>query len=144
MMRGASPPPKPAITSPYAPDLEKVRTWLEKKLAALLFVEVVAAIITLLARMRDINLELVRKVAHMKRRRPPSETLARLERQLVLPIFEAPVTKPKRGPRSNNRDNHPGRGELPGHLRRVERKNEVSVERRKCPICGAEMQTACF
>lgn len=143
-MSGVSTPPKPAITSPYAPDLEKVRAWLERKLAALLFVEVVAAIITLLARMRDINLELVRKVAHLKRRRPPSETLARLERQLVLPIFDAPAAKPRRGPRSHDRGNHPGRGELPAHLRRVERKNEVPVDRRKCPVCGTEMQTACF
>jgi transposase len=143
-MPGEPPPLKSAITSPYSPDLEKVRGWLEKKLAARLFVEVVAAIITLLGRMRDINLELARKVAQMKRRRPPSETLERLQRQLVLPIFTAPVVKPKRGPRSKNRDNHPGRGELPLHLRRVERKNEVPVEKRKCPMCGGGMQTVCF
>ncbi len=93
-------PVKPAITSPYAPDLQKVRVWLEKKVAAALFVEMIVAILTLLERMRDINIELARKIAHMKRRRPPSETLARLERQLVLPMFEAPVAKPKRGART--------------------------------------------
>jgi hypothetical protein len=68
-MSGATSSPKPAITSPYAPDLERVRAWLEKKIAAALFVEIVAAILALLGRMRDINLELARKVAHMQRRR---------------------------------------------------------------------------
>ncbi|MBL9023001.1 MAG: IS66 family transposase [Myxococcales bacterium] len=143
-MSGAS--QKPAITSPYAPDLERVRAWLEKKIAAALFVEVIAAIITLLGRMREINLELARKIAHMQRRRPPSETLERLEKQLVLPIFEAPKVreKVKRGPRSKDRSGHPGRGELPAHLRRVEQKNEIHAEKRRCPVCGQEMQTVCF
>lgn len=145
-MRGQSQPQasKPVITSPYAPDLEKVRAWLSEKLAARLFVEVIAAILALLQRMRDINLELAVKIAHLKRRRPPSETLERLQRQLVLPLFDAPVVKPKRGPRKKERDNHPGRGELPAHLPRVERKNEVTGDRRKCPVCGAEMETVCF
>lgn len=143
-MRRKPPPPKPAITSPYAPDLEKVRGWLSQKLAAGLFVEVIAAIIVLLQRMRDINLDLTKKIAHLKRKRPPSETLERLQRQLVLPIFGAPLVKPKRGPRSKERNNHPGRGELPAHLRRVERDNEVPRDKRKCPICGAEMETMCF
>ena len=143
-MSGGTTSPKPAITSPYAPDLERVRAWLEKKIAAALFVEIIAAILTLLGRMRDINLELARKVAHMQRRRPPSETLERLRRQLVLPLFDAPVVKPKRGPRSKDRDGHPGRGDLPAHLRRVERKNELPAEKRKCPRCGAEMETVCF
>lgn len=143
-MSGESPSPKAAITSPYAPDLEKVRAWLEKKIAAALFVEIIGAVLALLGRMRDINLELARKVAHMQRRRPPSETLERLQRQLVLPMFEAPRVKAKRGPRSKDREGHPGRGELPLHLRRVERKNEVPAEKRLCPVCGTEMQSVCF
>jgi hypothetical protein len=118
-MRGDSSPPKPAITSPYAPDLERVRAWMQKKIAAALFVEIIGAILALLGRMRDINLELARKIAHMQRRRPPSETLERLQRQLPLPGFEAPKVKTKRGPRSKDREGHPGRGELPSHLRRL-------------------------
>lgn len=137
-------PVKPAITSPYAPDLQNVRVWLEKKVAAGLFVEIIVAILTLLERMRDINLELARKIAHMKRRRPPSETLARLERQLVLPMFDAPVARPKRGARTKNADAHPGRNELPAHLRRVPRWNAVPAAKRICPRCGAEMETVCF
>jgi transposase len=145
-MRGRSDqqPRQPSITSPYAPDLEKVRVWLTEKLAARLIVEVIAAILSLLQRMRDINLELAMKVAHLKRRRPPSETLARLQNQLVLPLFDAPAPKKKRGSRATDRNNHPGRGELPAHLRRVARKNEIPPAERKCPACGAEMATVCF
>lgn len=87
----------PSISSPYAPDIAKVRAWIEEKIAARLFVEVVTAIVALLVRMRDANVELFTKLAHLKRRRPPSETLARLERQLVLPLFVV-VPPKKRGP----------------------------------------------
>ena len=143
-MSGDATAPKPAITSPYAPDLEKVRGWLVAKLAAGLIVEVIAAVITLLQRMRDLNVELTKKLAHLKRRRPPSETLERLQRQLMLPTFESRLVKRKRGARSKDRSGHPGRGELPTHLRRVERKNEVPAGTRKCPVCGTEMETICF
>ena len=133
----------PSITSPYAPDVEKVRAWLEAKLAARVFVEIVTAIIALIARMRDANTELLAKLAYLKRKRPPSETLERLERQLVLPLFGAPQIK-KRGPKSNDRTNHPGRSALPARLERVVVKNEVPAERRICPQCGAEMKTVGF
>ncbi|HEY3668370.1 MAG TPA: hypothetical protein VGL19_20345, partial [Polyangiaceae bacterium] len=77
---------KQAPTSPYAPDLEELRSWLEKRVAALKLVELVAGVIALIARMRAINLELTKRVAHLTRKRPRSETLERLERQLVLPL----------------------------------------------------------
>lgn len=133
------------ITSPYAPDLEKVRAWIEAKIAARLFVDVVTAILALLARMRDVNTELVAKLAHLNRRRPPSETLERLERQLVLPLFGV-VTAPrrKRGPRSGDRSRHPGRASLPARLERVIVKNEVPAAQRICPACGAAMTTVGF
>jgi len=134
----------PSITSPYAPDIERVRAWLEAKIAARLFVEIVTAIITLIVRMRDANTELVAKLAELKRKRPPSETLERLERQLVLPLFDAPPAHKKRGPRSGDRSNHPGRAALPARLRRVVVKNEVPAERRVCAQCGAEMKTVGF
>jgi transposase len=132
----------PSITSPYAPDVEKVRAWLEAKIAARLFVEIVVAILSLIARMRDVNTELVAKLTYLKRRRPPSETLDRIERQLVLPLFAAPTPKPKRGPRSTDRSHHPGRATFPAHIERVPVKNEVAE--RTCPKCGAEMKTVAF
>ena len=134
-----------SITSPYAPDLDKVRAWIEAKIAARLFVEVVAAILALLARMRDVNTELVAKLAHLSRRRPPSETLERLERQLVLPLFGVTAApRRKRGPRSNDRSRHPGRAPLPARLERVVVKNEVPAAQRVCSECGATMTTVGF
>ncbi len=50
------------------------------------FVELVMAVVALIGRMRDINSELTKRVAHLTRKRPRSETLERLERQLVLPL----------------------------------------------------------
>ena len=131
----------PPITSPCAPDVEKVREWLEKMIAALRFVEIVSAILALIVRMRDVNTELVRKLAYLKRRRPPSETLARLERQLVLPLFATPVQPDKRKARTKKRGHHPGRSALPAHLERVIVKNDVPATERVCPKCGAAMKT---
>jgi hypothetical protein len=74
------------VTSAFAPDLEEVRAWLEKMIAAVRFVELVTAILAFITRMRDINTELVAQLAHLRRRHPRSEALRRLERQLVLPI----------------------------------------------------------
>ena len=134
----------PSITSPYAPDIEKVRAWLQEMIAALRFVEIVTAILALIVRMRDANTELVAKLAYLKRARPPSETLERLERQLVLPLFDALVKKGKRGQRSKDRSNHPGRAALPAHLERVVIKNEVPADKRVCLQCGTAMKTVGF
>jgi len=134
----------PSITSPLAPDLEKVRAWLEAKLAARVFVEIVVAILALIARMRDVNTELLAKLAHAKRKRPRSETLERLERQLALPLIGAPLVRKKRGAKSDDRTNHPGRAALPAHLERVPFKNRVPEKERVCPKCGAQMKTVGF
>src|SRR4051794_18433746 len=53
---------------------------------AMKLVQLVAAMLALITRMRDINLELTKRVAHLTRKRPRAETLERLERQLVLPL----------------------------------------------------------
>jgi hypothetical protein len=62
----ASPPP---ITSPYAPDLEQVRTWMETMIKALRFFDLVVAVMALLGKMRDLNNELVKQLAHLRRAR---------------------------------------------------------------------------
>jgi transposase len=138
------------ITSPYAPDLTQVRAWLEKMIKSLRFVELVAAILALIAKMRDANTELLRQLVHLRRARPRSETLERLERQLVLPkVYMGVVrvtkakdnkTPPERAP-SNRRGQRPGRGALPAHLERVQTINRVSATARICPLCGSEMTT---
>ena len=47
-----------AITSPHAPDVEDVRQWMEKMIKGMRLIELVAAVIALVTRMRDINTEL--------------------------------------------------------------------------------------
>jgi transposase len=141
------------VTSPYAPDLAEVRAWLEKMITALRFVELVLAVLALITRMRDINTELVRQVEHLRRRRPRSETLERLERQLSLPLPQAGVVAGKPGteptnsepkPKRSRRGRHPGRAGFPAHLPRVPEINRVPDELRGCPICSTEMLTVGF
>lgn len=143
----SSPEPTP-ITSPFVADLAEVRAWLEKMIKALRFVEMVTAIVALVSRMRDINLELTKQLGDMRRARPKSETLLRLERQHVFPFMSGapapvkPVTvgdTPK--PKPSRKGKHPGRAAPPAHLLRVPVPNPVSPEERVCPLCGREMKT---
>lgn len=143
--------PDAPLTSPYAPDLRQVRAWLEQMIAALRFVELVTAIMTLLTRMAELNAELTRRLAQTRRKHPRSETLARLERQLVLPldglaIVEVPAVPSGEGTSGGGkpprrRGPHPGRGRLPAFLRRVPEPNPVPPQQRICPKCGAQMTT---
>jgi hypothetical protein len=75
-------------TSAFTPDLSELRAWLEKMIAALRFVEMVTAILALIGQMRDINTELTKQLTHLRCKRPRSETLERLERQLTLPLVD--------------------------------------------------------
>jgi transposase len=133
------------ITSPYAPDLGEVRGFLERMIRALRFVELVAAILAFVAKVCEVNGELSKQLAALRQRRPRSEQLERLERQLALPLGElggaprARLKKP-REPKSR-KGRHPGRAALPAHLPRVEVPNLVPPELRICPICGVEMKT---
>lgn len=133
-----------APTSPYAPDLDQLRAWLEKMVAAMQFVELVVAIIALITRMREINLELTKRVAQLSCKRPRSETFERVARQLTLPgILTKPGERAKatakrakgRRPRAANRN------PFPAYLERIPVPNPVSDEQRICPRCGAEMKT---
>ena len=136
------------ITSAFAPDLEEVRAWLLKMIAALRFVELIAAVVALLGRMRDINTELVSQLAHLRRRRPRSEALRRLERQLVLPLAGLTVTLPSKTTevpstetKKSRKGRHPGRAAPPAHLPRIPVFNRVPAELRVCPQCGTQMTT---
>jgi transposase len=136
------------VTSAFAPDLDEVRAWLEKMIAALRFVELVVAVLALIGRMRDINTELVRQVTHLRRRRPQSETLERLERQLILPGIKVVLATPGKPAMEGEADRkqrrhgkHPGRSAPPAHLPRITVPNPVPPHLRRCPRCGAEMTT---
>ncbi len=63
----------------------EVRTWIEKMIKALRFIELVVAVLALIRRMREINLALMTQIVHFRRARPRSETMRRLEAQCVLP-----------------------------------------------------------
>lgn len=145
-------PDKPPLTSAYAPDVEAVRAWLEGMIAAASFTKLIVAILGLLTRMRDLNTELMKRVAHLSRKRPRSETLKRLERQLTLPLAgldivarkaEPTEKKPPEAdkPKRSRLGRHPGRGALPAHLERVPVLTCVPPEKRICPECGCEMPT---
>jgi transposase len=126
--------------SAEAPDVDELRAWMGRMIKALRFAELVAVIVGFLVRVKKLNTDLARQVAHLKRRRPPSETLARLECQLVLAfpglVRAAPKPKERKPPR---RGKHPGREALPAHLPRVPEFNVVPPEMRICPVCGTEM-----
>jgi transposase len=144
--------PTPPITSALSPDLEEVGRFMGDMIARGAIAALVTAIVALLARMRDLNLELVRKLAGTSRRRPPNETMRRL--QLELPLLFAPAAndgakpppaannnnnnnnnKKKRGPK--NPDKH-GRPVFPAHLPRAPDVHLVADAARRCPRCGAQ------
>jgi transposase len=144
------------VTSAFAPDLDEIRAWLQKMICALRFVELVTAIVALIGRMRDLNTELVAQLAHLRRARPRSESLDRLERQLVLPLDGLIVPHaakpndetPSDDDKKKRRRRHPGRGGPPAHLPRVPVFNRVPPELRICQNCGSMMTTvshsSCF
>jgi transposase len=145
--RMSSPTP-PLITSPFVPDMAEVRAWIEKMIKAVRLVELVTAIVALITRMSQINLDLTKQLGQLRRARPKSETLKRLEGQYVLAFMAdvaapavAPARKGNKGPKSkeSRKGKHPGRAAPPAHLPRVERINPVPPEKRLCPLCGREM-----
>jgi transposase len=135
------------ITSAFAPDLDELRAWLQSMIATLRFADIIVAVIALVGRMRDLNTELVSQLAHLRRKRPRSETLRRLERQLVLPMSGIVVSPPRNTqasttePKKSRKGRHPGRAAPPQHLPRIPVFNRVPPELRVCPQCGSMMTT---
>jgi transposase len=136
------------ITSAYTPDIEQVKSWLEKMVKSMRFVELVAAIIALIVRMRDVNSELLKQVTNLRKKRPRSETLKRLEQQLAFAFAGIIAKTPQRTekpaqeqPKQSRRGRHPGRASFPPHLERKQEINPVPPELRICPKCGSEMAT---
>jgi len=135
-------------TSPFAPDVGAVRAWMEEMIRALRFAELVVAVVAFIARMCEVNRELTKKLAELRRKRPRSETLERLQRQLLLPFGnlqasnEQPAAQTEAArPTRSRKGRHPGRAAFPAWLERVEVKNAVPPELRNCDICGTEMNT---
>jgi len=142
------------ITSAMSPDLDAVVRFLREMLARGAVAALIASVVALVTRMRDLNTELMGKLASKSRKRPPSETLRRL--QLELPLLFAPVAndgappaKPppdekKRKKRGAKRAKPHGRPKLPEHLPRVCETLRVPESERTCPECGERTQTIGF
>src|SRR5271154_3251450 len=137
-----SAPSTPMITSPSVPELDEVRAWIEQMIKALRFVELVVAILALIRRMRDINLDLMKQIVQFRRAGPPPETLRRLEAQRVF-AFMTEGSRPKKPKKlqQSRKGKHPGRAALPAYLPRMEVINAVPADQRTCPLWGRMMTT---
>lgn len=154
-----------------APDLEAIRRFIVQMIARGAIAEMIASVLALLQRMRELNTELMTRIAAASRKRPPSETLHRL--QLELPLMfgtaandasaaekaaaatelEGPPEPPPppalipsipEVPAKKKRDSH-GRPNLPGDLLRVPgTTSRVSDADRICPTCNRPTKTLGF
>jgi transposase len=145
----------PLITSALSPDLEAVGRFIQEMIARGAIAALVAAVVSLLVRMRDLNLELVRKVASKSRKRPPNEAMRRLQLELPLtfavaandtkaetkppPVGTPPDNTGKKKRDQSHRDNH-GRSTFPAHIPRVPNVILVPDSMRQCPQCGTEVE----
>jgi len=127
----------PSITSALAPDLDAVKKFIADMIASGSIAALVAAMVALLARMRDLNAELMKKLSSKSRRHPPSETMRRL--QMELPFLctaaanDVEPQRPKGKEPKKRGAKHPkahGRPQLPAHLPRVPHVTPVPADKR--------------
>jgi transposase len=149
----AAAPKLKLITSEVDPDLAEVKRFIKARIAEGAIAALIAAVLALIARMRDLNTELHKRIDALRRKRPPSETLNRLQMELPLwgvsPDHDATVEGPKkpkkerkkRGPKQ--KDLH-GRPKLPAHLPRVLNERLVPEAQRTCPRCQVEAEHVTF
>jgi transposase len=140
----------PPVTSAIDPDLGAVKKFMEDMLSMGAITALVAAVLALLVRMRDLNTELMRKLASKSRKRPPNEAMRRL--QMELPFLCAPAAndaKPylpdrKKKKRGAKKPTPHGRPALPAHLPRVPHVLLVAAAQRICPGCDVEVTRVCI
>jgi transposase len=140
--------------------VEELQYWLQKMVEQLAFARLIAAVVALVTRLRDLNTELTQQLAQLRRARPRSERLRALEGQLVLPWAMSaaargagseppasnaesnePTSEEPEGsqPKKGRNGSHPGRQTFPSDLERVPLYNGVPGGLRRCPQCGIEM-----
>lgn len=120
------------------------------------FAKLIAAVVALVTRLRDLNTELTKQLAHLRRARPRSERMRTLQGQLLLPWTMAankasdgnqPTSTDDAGKpdttdrKKKRRGDHPGRKPLPADLERVPQYNGLPSDKRRCPKCGVEMKS---
>jgi transposase len=148
------------VSKAVAPsNIEELQHWLQEMVEQLAFARLIAAVIALVTRFRDLNTELTKQLANLRRARPRSERLRALEGQLLLPwsmsaaardAGSAPASdgdsdqptgdEPEEAqPKKSRKGSHPGRQSFPSGLERVPQYNGVPGGLRRCPKCGIEM-----
>lgn len=154
-----------------APDLEAIGRFIRDMIKRGAIVELIASVLAILQRMREINTELMARIATKSRKRPPSETLARLQLELPLlfgaaandtagaelegppepPTAEAPsndassLPKSEPDPKKQKKRHKHGRPNLAEYLKRVAGDTHcVSGELRICPTCKRPLKTVGF
>jgi transposase len=141
----------PTITSVLDPDLGAVRKFIADMIAKGAIAALVTAIVALLVKMRDLNMELMGKLASKSRKRPPNEAMRRLQMELpLLCTAAANDSKPalpeqkKRKKRGAKKPTSHGRPQLPAHLPRVPNVLLVPAAKRTCPDCSVEVERICI
>jgi transposase len=153
----ATAPKLKLITSEVDPDLAEVKRFIKARIAEGAIAALITAVLALLARMRDLNTELRKRIEASRRSKPPSETLNRLQMELPLwgkspdndvaeggPVEGAETPKKERKKRGPKQKDLHGRPKLPAHLPRVPDKRLVPEPQRTCPGCRVEAAHVTF
>lgn len=143
--------------------MEDLQSWLQDMVKQLAFTRLIAAVVALVTRLRDLNTELTKQLANLRRARPRSERLRTIEGQLLLPWTAAASSSQQTSPSGNGagekdspaapsgteptastrkkpgKRREPDQERFPAALDRVPLYNGVPGELRRCPKCGIEM-----
>lgn len=148
--------PETIPTSPLAPDLDAVRDFITEMVTRGAVAGLVTAILALLTRMRDLNGELLARIAQKRRAKPPNEQLRRLQLELPFSFAKAsPANTQDAGVAGSEKtklgkDRKPrkptthGRTKLPDHLPRISERHQVDPQHRTCPHCNVEAATVSY
>jgi transposase len=141
-------------------NIDELQSWLEEMIKRLAFTRLIAAVVALVARLRELNSELTLQLTHLRRARPRSERLRAIEAQLVLPWATASASAPQSPPDATEgnpapapaqepepiapppkrgKPSKPGEERFPADLERVPLYNGVPSALRRCPQCGMQM-----
>lgn len=141
-------------------DLDDLQAWLEGLVKVSGFAQLIAGVLALVTRLRDLNAELTIQLVKFRRARPRSERLKCLAGQLELQWAmsaatdeQSPASGDNKGesdgkgsaaekkPPKSRKGKHPGRQTFPDSIERIALLNRVPLPLRACPKCGMAMKT---
>ena len=144
------------VTSPINPDPKSVRAFIAEMVSKGAIAALIAAIVKLIVCLHAINAELNGKLAAKSRKRPPNESMRRLQLELTFMPKPANDTgapsdqarpdpkKGERGKKGAKTMTPHGRPKLPDHLERVPELHLVDAAHQLCPWCGAKAHHVSF